>query len=100
VHYDNAGLDFAANGVLYGVLDYSPTQPNRASDLVRINVDTGAAQILGQTVIDSDALALAPPAAPLAVGPPAIPALSPQMLALLALLLLGVAGVARRAERS
>ena len=102
VHYGNAGLDFGANGILYGVLNYSPTQPNRPSDLVRINVDTGAAQILGQTVIDSDALALAPPAAPLAAGAPPIPALSPPMLTLMALLalLLGAAFVARRAERS
>ena len=100
VHYDNAGLDFDASGILYAVLDYSPTQPNRPSDLVRINVDSGAAQIIGQTVIDSDALALAAPGA-LANGAPPIPALSPLMLTLLALfaLLLGVAGVARKAER-
>ena len=100
VHYDNAGLDFDARGILFAVLDYSPTQPNRPSDLVRIDLATGAATIVGQTAIDSDALALAPPGV-LAEGPPPIPALGSAALALLALLLLGAArlGLAPKTER-
>ena len=96
-HFDNAGLDFDANGVLYAVLDYSPTQPNRQSDLVRIDVATGAATVVGQTAIDSDALALAPPGV-LAEGVPPIPTLSSAVLALLALLLLGAARFALKPE--
>ena len=98
VHYDNAGLDFDSSGHLWAVLDYSPTQPNRPSDLVRIDRNTGAATITGQTAIDSDALALAPPGK-LEDGPPPIPALSPVLLALLGLLLLGAARFALKAER-
>ena len=99
VHYDNAGLDFDSHGVLWAVLDYSPTQPNRPSDLARIDLYTGKATIVGQTAIDSDALALAPPGAD-DVGPPPIPAASPWLLALLGVLVLLVGRVALSRERS
>jgi hypothetical protein len=97
VHFDNAGADFDGNGVLWAVLDYSPTMPNRASDLVRINLDTGAATIVGQTHLDSDALAIAPPQA--IVERQSIPALSPAAMAALALLLAGLVPFAPRRRR-
>ena len=57
----DAGLDFDASGVLWAVLDHSPPDNNRPSDLVQINLTTGLAQTIATTLPEVEGLAIAPP---------------------------------------
>lgn len=106
--YD-AGLDFDADGNLWAVLDFNPPpagqpQVERVSEIVRLNVDTGAAsaptRVQGDNSIEIEALAIAPTACPdgnieVAVE---VPATGRGALGLMLLLIagLGMALVGRR----
>ena len=102
LHFSDGGLDFDANGTLWGVADMSGTSVNpEPSILFRINVATGAAERVATTISGVESLAIVPPICT-PTGPqeplPAVPALDPRALALLALLiaLIGAVGLRRR----
>ncbi len=106
IRFDDGGLDFDADGVLWAVLDYRPTQPNRASDLARINLDSGLATLTGGAIADDgEGLAIAPPTCSPTGPPPGgfgasnVPASDIPTQALLALLVAALGGLALRMQR-
>ncbi|MDX2427670.1 MAG: hypothetical protein QNK22_03180 [Xanthomonadales bacterium] len=109
--YDQAGLAFDSQGVLWAITDRRIINDQRAanqpSEILRINVDTGAAEVVWTTEeIGFESLAIAPPIAcdsqqPAAEpddGVPHIPTLSAvgQLLAVFVLMLAGMFVLRRR----
>lgn len=101
--FDDGGLDFDANGVLWGLFDFRPTQPNRSSDVARVDLGTGTATLVAKTLGEAEGLAIAPPGGcedrnPAAAGIP-VPTAGAKALAALAALcaLLGALALRRRA---
>lgn len=58
--FADGGLDFDANGVLWGILDYRPPDDNRNSDIVRIDLNTGNASFVSTTLPEMEGLAITP----------------------------------------
>ncbi len=56
----DAGLDFDSSGVLWAILDHSPPENNRPSDIVQIDLNTGAARFIATTLPEVEGLAIAP----------------------------------------
>ncbi|MGE3729933.1 MAG: hypothetical protein AB7F83_05250 [Lysobacterales bacterium] len=56
----DAGLDFDNAGVLWAILDHSPPENNRPSDIVQIDLSTGAARFIATTLPEVEGLAIAP----------------------------------------
>ncbi len=59
--FADAGLDFDSNGQLWAVLDFSPTDPNRVSEVAHLDPVTGAA--VTRTLMagfENEGLAIAP----------------------------------------
>lgn len=61
--FADGGLDFDANGNLWGILDYRPPDDNRNSDIVRIDATTGATTFVSSTLPEMEGLAIASVAA-------------------------------------
>ncbi len=102
LRFDDGGLDFDADGVLWAVLDYRPTSPNRASDLARIDTATGVGTLTGHSIADDgEGLAIAPPrCAPAGGGVVSnVPAGNVPGQALLAALVAVLGGLALRWQR-
>lgn len=102
IRFDDGGLDFDASGNLWAVFDYRPTDPNRASDLARIDVATGIATLTGRSIADDgEGLAIAPPScAPTGGGSAStVPASDLPGQALLAALVAVLGGLALRSQR-
>lgn len=85
---EDAGLDFDANGVLWATLDPEPAVagPSRSA---RLNLETGAATVIGNIAIGTgvEALAIAPPGAcegSLVAAPVLVPGPGAPLLLLLA----------------
>lgn|GEM_PF-316874 len=104
LRFSDGGLDFDANGVLWGVADMSGASLNpEPSILFRINEMTGAAERVATTVSGVESLAIVPPICANLEGTPqipAIPTLSGQSLSALALMmaLLGVIALPLRSR--
>lgn len=102
LRFTDGGLDFDAQGNLWGIADMTgATIDPVPSVLFRIDVQTGAATVIGNMLSGVESLAIAPPPCGLPAGPapiPTIPALDRMGLAVLGflVLLLGAAGIARR----
>lgn len=100
LQFTDAGLDFDAAGVLWGVADMTGASINgEPSVLFRIDPATGAATRTGATLIGVESLAIAEPMCSAESGepvPPAIPALGGSGLTLLGALLALIALVALR----
>ncbi len=98
LRFSDAGLDFDANGVLWGVADMSGASLNpEPSILFRINETTGAAERVSTTVSGVESLAIAPPLCSAPEGTPeipVIPALNPIGLSVLGLMIALLALVA------
>ena len=62
--FADGGLDFDADGNLWAILDYRPPDDNRPSDIVRIDLVTGAATFVAATLPEMEGLAISPIAAP------------------------------------
>lgn len=77
----DAGLDFDSSGVLWAILDHSPPENNRPSDIVQINPVTGVATFISTTLPEVEGLAIAPVqpcSLPMPNGPvPQIPVAAP-----------------------
>ncbi len=102
LRYDDGGLDFDADGNLWAVFDYRPTEPNRASDLARIDATTGIATLTGRSIADDgEGLAIAPPVcdAPSGAVATSVPTGSTAGQILLAALLLALGGLALQWQR-
>ena len=103
LHFSDGGLDFDANGTLWGVADVSGATLNPVpSILFRINERSGAAERVANTVSGAESLAIAAPVcnAPEGAPPiPAIPLLDVHSLGLLTALiaLIGIFGLRRKA---
>lgn len=61
--FADGGLDFDADGNLWAILDYRPPDDNRPSDIVRIDLVTGAATFVAATLPEMEGLAISPIAA-------------------------------------
>lgn len=61
--FADGGLDFDAEGNLWAILDYRPPDDNRPSDIVRIDLVTGAATFVATTLPEMEGLAISPIAA-------------------------------------
>lgn len=89
--FADGGLDFDAAGKLWGILDYRPPDDNRPSDIVRIDLTTGAATFVSTTLPEMEGLAITPMPAcrgPGGLGPSpylAVPAMGGAARTLLAL---------------
>ncbi len=57
---DDGGLDFDADGNLWAVLDFTPSDPDRPSEVHRLDRTTGLAQWVASTRIGFEGLAIAP----------------------------------------
>lgn len=102
IRFDDGGLDFDAAGNLWAVFDYRPTEPNRSSDLARIDAATGIATLTGRSIADDgEGLAIAPPACGPSGGATAstVPAGNVPGQALLAALVALLGGLALRWQR-
>jgi hypothetical protein len=93
-------LAFDSQGTLWGVIDYSPTQPTRPSDIVRIDPISGHGSLVAHTDPETEALAIVPPQC-VAGGPAAveIPLAGVPQLILFAGLLVLLAGTRLRLRR-
>ncbi len=69
--FADGGLDFDAAGNLWGILDYRPPDDNRPSDIVRIDLVTGAATFVSTTLPEMEGLAITPMPACRGPGGPA-----------------------------
>lgn len=70
----DAGMDADSAGNLWAVLDYSPPQVSRQSDLVRIDAATGLATAVSRTFPEVEGLAIGPvPTCATGPGPAATP---------------------------
>jgi len=101
--YDQAGMDFDSNGDLWAITDRSLN--NLKSQILKINVNTGAATLIATTVneVGFESLAIGPPAdcnniGMGEVGPSVIPTLNlaGRLSAILILLLAGAVILRRR----
>lgn len=57
---DDGGLDFDAEGRLWAVLDFTPSDPGRPGEIHRFDRETGQAQLVASTRIGLEGLAIAP----------------------------------------
>ena len=92
--FEDAGLAFDADGTLWGVADRrSASVDGSPSVIFQIDVETGAARRIAETIIGVESLAIAPPPCGGAPTPAAlpVPSLNVWLQALLALLVGGVA---------
>lgn len=105
--YNQAGLAFDADGLLWGITDrriINDTIANFPSQILQIDVDTGSAKLISETTeVGFESLAIAPPAAcniaPKHIhGDQAIPTLSSagRLLAVFIMLLAGMLVLRRR----
>lgn len=102
IRFDDGGLDFDAAGNLWAVFDYRPTEPNRASDLARIDPETGIGTLTGRSIADDgEGLAIAPPSCAPTGGATAsnVPTGDVPGQALLAALIAILGGIALRWQR-
>jgi len=95
--YNNAGLDFDAEGVLWAVTDRRAVPGGDfPSAVLRIDPATGLAERVSETIVGLESLAVSPAAACDQRGAPgsvAVPLLSPSALIVLILVLLAVGGL-------
>ena len=56
--FADGGLDFDAEGRLWAILDYRPPDDNRPSDIVRVDLNTGAATFVSTTLPEMEGLAI------------------------------------------
>lgn len=92
--YNNAGLDFDADGVLWAITDRRAVAGggDHPSQILRIDTDSGLAEVVAESIVGLEALAIGPPGGCVAGGVPTpfpIPSLSPAGLIALLLLLFG-----------
>lgn len=96
LRFSDAGLDFDADGVLWGIADMTNGSPTgEPSVIFKINPATGAAERIATTLAGIESLAIASPVCingTPQVTPPAISTLSTAGLAIMAMLL-GLIGV-------
>ncbi len=105
--YNEAGMDFDSNGELWAITDRSQID-NQKSQILKINVQTGAATLVATTVNQTgyESLAIAPPTECSAPGPadqlPMIPTLSltGSIFAILVLMLAGIPALRRRSSKA
>ncbi len=105
--YNEAGMDFDANGELWAITDRSQID-NQKSQILKINVQTGAATLVATSVNETgyESLAIAPPTECSAPGPadelPRIPTLSltGSIFAILILMLAGIPYLRRRSSKA
>ncbi|MBK6726909.1 MAG: hypothetical protein IPG63_06540 [Xanthomonadales bacterium] len=65
--FADGGLDFDAEGRLWAILDYRPPDDNRPSDIVRVDLNSGAATFVSTTLPEMEGLAIGP--TPVCRGP-------------------------------
>jgi len=100
-------MDFDSNGELWAITDRSQID-NQKSQILKINVQTGAATLVATTVNQTgyESLAIAPPTECSAPGPadqlPMIPTLSltGSIFAILVLMLAGIPALRRRSSKA
>lgn len=98
--YNNAGLAFDEDGVLWAITDRRATpQGDFPSEILRIDTETGQAEKVAETIVGVESLAITTPAAcdadedrgvPEPVDATPVPVLSPLWMVLLALSLLAL----------
>ncbi len=96
--YNNAGLSFDAQGMLWAITDRRAVSgQDLPSQVLQINPETGTATLMAESIVGLESLAIAPPGGCTQQEPTdathsqAIPLLSRPGLVLLVLLLLGMA---------
>ena len=72
--FADGGLDFDASGQLWAILDYRPPEDNRPSDIVRVDLSSGQATFVSNTLPEMEGLAITPMTACRGPGGPAMSA--------------------------
>jgi hypothetical protein len=90
LQFDDVGLDFDADGMLWAVVDYTQQGSEQPSDIFRVSARNGAASLIAQTIPGVESLAIAPPTCTNGQQQASVivPTLSARSLAGLALVLL------------
>ncbi len=92
--YNNAGLDFDADGVLWAITDRRAVAGggDNPSQILRIDTATGQAELVAESIVGLESLAIGPPGGcteGTAPAPVPIPTMAPAGLLALVLVLLG-----------
>jgi hypothetical protein len=92
LQFDDVGLDFDADGMLWAIVDYTQQGSDPPSDIFRVSARNGAASLIAQTIPGVESLAIAPPVCTNGQQQASaiVPTLSARSLAGLALVLLFV----------
>lgn len=104
--YNNAGLSFAADGTLWAITDrrgIGGQDVNEPSQILRIDPRTGEAEVVAESIIGLESLAIDPPAGCRGSGPHeahSVPVLSRPALLALCFILFGLACLRLRTRNS
>lgn len=92
LQFDDVGLDFDADGMLWAIVDYTQQGAEPPSDIFRVSARNGAASLVAQTIPGIESLAIAPPVCTNGQQQASaiVPTLSARSLAGLALVLLAM----------
>jgi len=88
--FDDGGLDFDANGDLWAITEYTPSDPSQPSRIYRVDVLTGQATFVANTRAGFEGLAIASPACVERSDAQVVPGPALPMLFLLGLLCAGL----------